>query len=484
MTTYFWVGNQRSGTGNLDWGNALNWSPSTGTPGSADSVIFQGFYGTGAGDDAIVDGTGAAYQMTLEGPIEFQSNFNVVVSTDVADYEGSVLSVDPGASWTVDGDLNFLNTYQSGYADDLYAYGAVDILGTLGATWGSYVQIASTGTMDVDGIGLSTGIAAGQAGIAFQLYGNGTLDDTDGIAAGIAVTVLGNDAGSATFGGTSTLDEAQIQAASYSDVSFGSVSSALGAVFMVQSPNASIELDASGAAAGQFTLGGNLLTSGAITAPIIAIDGTLEVNANSSETLSGTLTGSGDLQIDNNATLTINNAPTNYLANTITFNDSSGLLVLQAAGNFSPLIQNFTSGDVIDLTNFSSAQITGERALSDSLLVTLTGEIDGQTTSYALGIAGPQAEQLDVSPDQYGGGTLIQYVQAVNEFDWSDNGATNDWSDIGNWYDLVTDQPASTAPVAGDLVAFGELAGVGAAARPSAAPARPMAWWSPPNWNW
>jgi plastocyanin len=421
---YLWTGEAGS------WDNVDNWddvssgnSPAASAPGVDDYVTISA--PTTFTD--IITGSGAAKTLALSGPIDLDGAFTVAQETTEA--ANAAVTVAAGAT------LSLAGLTMSGAAL-LSVAGAAAVTGNLFASAGDAISTSASGalTADVGSLGGASVTASGASAVTFD-----SLDTQ-------------TDAGDAL--------DTNFTVGAAASVEIGTANDAQAGAFVLDS--------------GQTLSGG-----GAITAAHIVLDDTLTVQAGDHETIDGELDGSGTLQIDADATLTLGGLTNAAATNTIAFDGSGATLTLSAAavddavadnaGVIAPLIENFAAADAIDLQGLSDASIQSASVDGNGDTdLTITGTLNGASAAVQLTLQGNVlASPGAIVPQTDGeGGTLIQYPSG---FYWVGDGGDDDWTTAGNWqyfgagtmetYPSVSD-PVTIAAPSGQTV---QVSGPGAA---------------------
>ncbi len=286
--------------------------------------------------------------------------------------------------------------------------------------------------------------------VTLDVDDDGTFIDTGGFSNGSIST---QDASKVTIDGAASVTA--VTAVGASIVRLGAIQAGLNTQYDVGA-DAAIGVGEA-ATAGQFALAGVLVTSGGkITAPTVVIDGTLETTG--AEIIDGALDDKGALQIDAHATLTLTGLTKASASGGVQFDGADGALNLSgkalSATSFAPTIQDFAVGDSIVLSGFADAQIAEEAIVGGDLAVTLEGQFAGGYATYQLTFAGLGVGEIAVASS---GGVSSQIevddsAPPAAAYLWTGQGATNAWSNAGNWADTTTHDPASAPPGADDYV--------------------------------
>jgi large repetitive protein len=385
------------------------------------------------------------------------------------------------------------NVNVTNYATVTGATAAIDTQATGSGT----VTINNYGTIDGAVISSGTTTLTNEAGATWTAAGSSivsTLSNAGTIIldAGSSLTVTGNvvtapaPSSSTTVesfsfqvsGGTFTVDGTfmpsggdvtasdggQVQLAGLSDTNLGY------GLLDVTDANSSIEIGtAGGAAGGSITVdsGVTITTSGSFAANSIVDKGAIIVAASGSLTLSGALSGSGQIDIGTQANLTVeggsSGAPSP--APSIAFEGANGTLTLSSAAldsslNFDPVISGFGTSDAIIFngTVTSASYSGGVLTLLDGTTavahLTLSGSYQGDTfyavSTYAI-TTGSAGTQIGISA---GGDTATAPAGTTTADNYAWAGAVEgSWDQAANWNDTTASQsPASVAPGSNDNV--------------------------------
>ena len=228
-----------------------------------------------------------------------------------------------------------------------------------------------------------------------------------------------------------------------------------------------LEIGSSGSAAiGSLTIDSGVTVTGSnggyFQAPSIVDNGVIDVTSGAFG-LCGTLTGSGAVDIESGASVTLTGVDT-ASANTVAFNGTNGILTLQsgtlnASQVFTPAISGFNSSDVIDVqgTATGASYSNGILSLTNGTQLSLSGDFTGDVfnaTPVSNGYT-----QISVSS---GGDTSTAPTGTGqgDSFAWGSNIAGS-WDSAANWNDTsgAGQYPASMAPGSTDIVTINQVVG-------------------------
>ena len=323
---------------------------------------------------------------------------------------------------------------------------------------------------------LNTGDALTAATATFNTSGTVSLTDGDLTVTGNAsfgsyLTVTG--AGSFTVDGTLTTNNGTINASNSSRVEIGALNGASGGLTLYADATSTIEIGGGNVgAAGSITIdtGVSFTESGYFSAPVIVVNGTVTVAANTALKLQGTstsrgLTGSGAIDIDQGAALTVYNVdPGTSDLVTIDFAQLGGQLWLpsgdlDALGNFKPVITGFGATDVIEYygTATSASYAANYLSLFNGANLVAKFNIGGGYAGDAfstVAIAGGYTQvDLAGTPKVATAGTT-----SADSYTWV-GPVAGYWNATANWDDTSAGQnPAAVAPGTHDLVTIAAAA--------------------------
>ena len=376
------------------WDVATNWedmtagqNPADVAPGSDDSVTINA---AGGGAVHVITGTGDSASLTIDGSTVLAGQFTTGTLT-VPD-SGVELQLNAGDTLTVTGNASFQSNLLAIAGGTLNLQGgALTVDGNLAFGFDVYPNVNS-----ITGGTLTAGSLT-------------TDDSGTSISGGANVLITGNvtdsGAGSSyqvsdstfTVDGTFTSSNNLIGATSGSYVQLAGLAFGTSGISLSADSTSSIEIGTAGdAAAGSITIdpGVTVTEAGTFTAPSIIDNGTLDLVANNKLTLSGVLSGSGQLNFGSNAVLT-----------------------LSAVSNVSaPTIGGFNASDAIDYngTVTSASYNNGVLTLYDNTTpvanLTLSGDYTGDTF-YTLALPPngffPPQNETQIGIACYCRGTLI-----------------------------------------------------------------------------
>ncbi|MDA8248084.1 MAG: Ig-like domain-containing protein [Rhodospirillales bacterium] len=305
------------------------------------------------------------------------------------DAAGGTIAIDNAA-----GAVFVLNSSGANVRNSYYYTTTIDANGN---TQGVYLYGASTfsnagliqktiGISTIDSVMTNTGTINVVIGV-LQFDGGGTFGGTIDGAGTIA---FGGGTADLTAGTTLATGGVSITNAELVDAGAvtGSVSIGSGGTLDL----AGVTLGASSLALGYGTLYGH----GSVTTPI-ANGGIIEANGGALH-LTGTLSGTGGLQVDAGATLDL----AGTVAENVTYGGLGATLLLEQPGAFSGTLENITAGTRLVLQGDT---VTAATATGTILAVTLN---TGATLDYTLGAAAPSSMRPGITVA--GGNSTIDFA--------------------------------------------------------------------------
>ena len=355
-------------------GNGLLGATMTAEAGA--QVTFQGtLLGSVAGQTGSLTVTGSTTSW-----VNGSASLEVGVAAITPTLGGGVghVTVTAGAGMTdTGGDIVGVNAGSTG-----------DISVTAGGTLsdaGLTIGQSGSGALTVSGVG-STVTTKGASAIGSKVGGKGTATVSGGGAWTTTGAMTIGDAGSGTLTiGTGS----SVSAGSMTVGNSGAITLAGGTLSLSLPSLLRIRATMSGFG----TVNGTLTDNGTIN----ATGGTL--------TLSGPVGGIGQLNIGVGATLAVNTTGAN---DTISFQDSTGTLVVQQAGTVGAIISGFVAGDTIDLSALKFAP--GATATIAGGVLTVTSGAAKETLSLT-GFG--NGSSFSVTADSSGTGTYVGVVTAT-----------------------------------------------------------------------
>ncbi len=473
---YVWIGGV---TG--DWGTASNWqdvttgaNPASVAPGSNDAVTI----GAASGVVDVITGTGNSLSLTLSGSLDLAGQFatgNLTLQRPSGSSPAPTLILKANDTLSVSGNVST----DSGATLNLSG-GALTVGGNFSYSYNGSANI-NGGTLSIAG-NLTT------YQTPFSVSGGGMLSVSGDITDSYYYSNYTINGSTFTVGGTLTSRETTISATNTGHVQLANLAEgAIGNSFSVSltaDSTSSIEIGAAGgAAAGTVTIDAGITVAedGYFNASSIVVNGTLST---APPQLTGTgvysaflsiattgsgpgLTGSGQVQIGKNGTVTIGRVDPGS-ANTVAFTGTSGILNISAASldtseAFIPTISGFGSSDAIDYAGtvtaatYASGTLTLTNGSTTVATLNLSGDYSGDSflavpvnsSTTEIVITGPG----DTTTPPAGTSTSDQYIWA--------NAIAGSWDSASNWQDVTTGaNPASVAPGSNDAVTIGAASGV------------------------
>jgi fibronectin-binding autotransporter adhesin len=290
-----------------------------------------------------------------------------------------------------------------------HIYAAIVDTGTLGTT---------SGTLELDNGGSISGSIADSSKI---LLASGSFADgglTIGGGAIVTNTATVTQAGTLTLGDIAAKVASFVNDTTYMLSAGGSIASTTAAIDVFTNAAGALLEQISGT--GRSVLSANIANSGTI----LAGSGTLA--------LTGTVTGTGALDLGAGATLEIgSNVGTTQ---SVYFLANSGTLLLDSPGTAKEKIANFTIGSVIDLGNTTATSAT----LTGTSLLTV---YNGATAVATLSLTGTHTGDAYSFASDGHGGTLLGISNNVSTW----KGVSADWNTAAGWNQGVPGQQTSAS---------------------------------------
>ena len=357
MTTFTWSPvPSRFGTP-TNLGTAANWisiNPFVSVPTTADTLDFNRLAG------GTLTGTG----------VGLNANFN-----------------GPGA-WVLNGAL-------------LTLAGNTDISGTTATA-----KVTAQGGAQITSLSTSLGSAAGQTG-NLTVTGSSAIGPTSWTTTALTVGGAGQGTLTVSSGGIVAAGSVAVGSKGHIDLAAGGTLSASGPMTVATAGSITLE-------GGTLTLSNpapSLLRVGATMSGFGTVNGSITDNGTINATgglltLSGPVGGSGQINIGTGATLDVKS--TTAASDTISFQDSTGTLVVQQTGTVGAIISGFVAGDTIDLSSLKFAP-GATATIAGGVLKVTSGAVTETLSLTGIG----NGSSFSVTADSSGTGTYVGVVSVL-----------------------------------------------------------------------
>ncbi len=401
-----------SGTGSIvDWysngimlsfGGGATWS-NTGTMAMGGVLqLGDGDLVNGTAAGTLINAAGAALNFTTDDAAVHQGTYYNGFGGNIA--SGAVI-------------INAGTLAKTGGTNTSYIYGTLTSTGTLATT---------TGTLALENGGAISGTIADGSTILFGsgMFADGALTIGGGAAVSNSTTI--------TTTGALTLGDSSATAANFTNTGLYQINAAVG---IATGGTAGGTFTNSGTLIGNAGTGRSLVNVGVVNSgTIIALSGTLA--------LTGSVTGTGALDIGAGATLELGSAiasTQSVVFATSTGASTTGTLLLDSPASATETISGLTVADAIDF-----AGLTATKALvnaSDQLVV-----YNGNTIVAKLQLAGSYLSDTFTVASDKNGGSLVTLTKVASA--WT--GTSADWFSAGVWTNGVpTAQTNATVSLTG-----------------------------------
>ena len=464
--SFTWVGPATGG-----WATASNWNdvtagqnPASAPPGAANDVTINAASG---GVTQVITGVGSADTASIHGDTLLSGQFALTA----LNLSGGLLSLGAGDILAATGELDLTGVY-GGYQASISVGGAAARL----TTDGELVIQAPSGNDGLDSQISVTGGGYVRVG-GVNVVSTGLPDSVTFTVDGSSAFVIGPSSTGGVPAGSFTVEQGETFYAGHSQINaplFVVGGSVHGGVLASESLTISAStvtitglVDYANLDASTITNSGTIgLFGDTITGSLIN-NGTVDVRAGggaSVGTIDGTVSGSGEIQIRESATLDLTHAKLGSNA-IVSFEDAHGTLdigagSLDSTGNLGGLINGFGATDAIDFTGAvtSLSYWGGELTLVDGSTVVAQLHLIGDfaaDTFFANPIGGGMT-QITMAPD-----ASTPPAATVDNFDgrglseilWrDDSGTTSLW--------LQAQGPGFTGEVLGQLPTNGTFSAV------------------------